>query len=219
MKKTKLLKGIGLFLCSLTLLVGCSQNNAASTNSTKLEKKEVAPMEVEFETSEFGNEDYSTKYPASWTIEPHPTMKNMKMFMIGTQDEASGFMANANIQFCDHDKKVPPIDTYIKEFKKLTEDQIKKSIDESKKELNAGDMAYSIKDFEIEKDTLSCGEVAKINISSTMQGVEIKQLQIHIFDENDKTNYAVISYANVPDEFDKELEAIMYMADTFKFKK
>lgn len=229
MKNTKFLKGIGLALCSLILLVGCGQNNVASSSNSKVEdtkiennkdeKKEVAPMKVEFETSEYTTDNYSTKYPASWTIQQHPTIEDMNVFLIGTQDEATNFMANVNIQFFDHDKKAPPIDTYVKELKKQSEDQLNKAVDEAKKELNADEMAYSVRDFEIEKETFSCGEVAKIAFSSTIEGAEVKQLQFHIFDKNDKTNYAIISYANVPQDFDKEVEAIKYMADTFKFKK
>ncbi|WP_053955105.1 hypothetical protein [Inediibacterium massiliense] len=197
MKKSKVLKGIGIFLCSILLLVGCGQKDVASSNEVKVE-----PMKVEFETQDFSNEFFETKYPTTWTSEKYKDMDDITVFMCGTQDPETNFKPNVSVQ--TFNEKFPDIDEYMKQLQE---------------EVDAADDTDMLKNLKMEKITLSNGEAVKTTVTSTVQGVEVKHMQLHIFDHDKKDKYAMMYYINVSKDFDQQLEAVMYMADTFKFKK
>ncbi|WP_129599786.1 hypothetical protein [Anaerophilus nitritogenes] len=73
--------------------------------------------------------------------------------------------------------------------------------------------------LKMEKNTLSNGEAVKTTVTATVQGKEVKYMQLYIFDHDHKDEYAMIYYINGSKDYDQQLEEVMYMGDTFKFKK
>ena len=195
MKKFNFLKNITLFLSLLILLVGC--NNKGEKVS------KVEPMKVDFESKEYAGEGFTVNYPNSWEITPNPLLQGQDMFVLDKQDENSDFLANVVIQISSDNPEIESVDKYIEEVKKTIESE--------------GSAISSLTEvINIEKVTLSNGEVAKFELLTTINDLKVKQIQFHVFNKN---NSGIITYSNVPQNFDVGIEATTYMADTFKFTK
>ncbi|AFS77893.1 hypothetical protein Curi_c08200 [Gottschalkia acidurici 9a] len=195
MKKFNFLKNITLFLGLLILLVGC--NNKGEKVS------KVEPMKVDFESKEYAGEGFTVNYPSSWEITPNPLVPSQDMFVLDNQDKSSNFLGNVIIQISSDKPEVESVDEYVEEMKKFIESE--ESADSPLTEF-----------VNVEKVTLSSGEVAKLEAVTTINDLKVKQIQFHVFN---KDNLATITYSNLPQNFDVGIEATTYMADTFKFTK